>query len=187
MNDKIPDYSSFKQEPAEIGGNLMSALCFLADQQQQAEGEVERLQALLDEAKKNVQRISEHEIPKLLDGLDGKINLPDGRVITVTEKIRSGTTGDKKIVAIKWLDDNGHGAIVKRQFIIEFSRDQEEWAKEFEQMLSKSKTPLNVKKERSLHHATLEAFVRQALQDGEDIPLDTFGVYRQRFAKIKGD
>lgn len=186
-DDSIPDYSKFKDDTAPaVGGNLMAALISLADQQEAAQEEVDRLTALLDEARKNLQRITEHEIPTLMDGLEGKFNLPDGRSITVTEKIRSSATGDKKIAAIHWLDNNGHGAIVKRQFIIEFGRDQEEWAKEFEQMLSKSKTPLNVKKERSIHHATLEAFIRQALEDGEDIPLDTFGVFRQRFAKVKG-
>ena len=185
--EQIPDYSSYKDEAAPApGGNLMTALVSLADQQEAAQAEVERLTALLDEARKNLQRITEHEIPNLMEGLEGKISLPDGRAITIMEKIRSSATGDKKIAAIRWLDDHGHGAIVKRQFVIEFGRDQEDWAKEFEQTLAKSKIPLNVKKDRSIHHATLEAFIRQALEDGEDIPLDTFGVFRQRFAKVKG-
>lgn len=186
MSDNdIPDYSKFKEAAPVVGGNLMGALIDLANQQDAASAEIERLTALLDEAKQNHRRIAEHEIPQLLEGIDGKFKLPDGRVINIDEKIRSSATGDKKPAAINWLDANGKGAIVKRQFIIEFGRDQEEWAKEFEAMLAKSKTPLNVKKERSIHHATLEAFIRQSLKEGEDIPLDIFGVFRQRSAKIK--
>ena len=183
--DNIPDYSQFKEETPAPGGNLMAALNGLADQQQAAEEEVARLEALLDEAKKNLQRITEHEIPKLLDGMDGKINLPDGRTITIAEKIRASIGGDKKPIAMKWLDDHGHGNLIKRRFIVEFGRDQEEWAKKFEAQLAESDTPLNVKKERNVHWQTLDAFVREQLEEGGELPLDIFGVYRQRFAKVK--
>jgi hypothetical protein len=186
MTEEIHDYSAFKQEPDQVGGNLMSALISLADQQEAAQAEVERLEMLLDEAKKNFQRISEHEIPKLMDGIDGKLNLPDGRVVTISEKIRASITSEKKPVAFKWLDDNDHGGLIKRRFIIEFGRDQEEWAKKFEADLAKSKTPLNVKQEQNVHWQTLDAFVRQQLENGEELPLELFGVFRQRFAEIKG-
>jgi hypothetical protein len=186
VSENIPDYSEFKEETSQVGGNLMGALVSLADQQEAAQEEVERLEALLDEAKKNLQRISEHEIPKLMDGIEGKLNLPDGRVITIAEKIRASITSEKKPIAMKWLDDNDHGGLIKRRFIIEFGRDQEKWAKEFEAQLAKSKTPLNVKQERNVHWQTLDAFVREQLENGAELPLDLFGVFRQRFAKIKG-
>jgi hypothetical protein len=184
-DDSIPDYSGFKDDAPAIGGNLMVALTSLADQKQAADEEVARLEALLDEAKKNQQRITEHEIPKLMDGLEGKINLPDGRVIEVGEKIRASIGGDKKPLAMRWLDDHGHGSLIKRRFIVEFGRDQEEWAKKFEEQLEQSETPLNVKRERNVHWQTLDAFVREQLENGAELPLELFGVFRQRFAKIK--
>ena len=181
----IPDYSAFKNEEHPVGHNLMGALTSLADQHEAAQAEVERLTELLDEAKKNLQRLSEFEIPNLLDGLEGKINLPDGRTITVAEKIRASVTSDNKPRAMKWLDDNGHGGIVKRRFIIEFGRDQEDWAKRFEAQLAASETPLNVKQERNVQWQTLDAFVREQLEHGGDFPKDLFGIYRQRNTKIK--
>lgn len=186
MSD-IPDYSGYKEDAPAIGGNLMGALVDLSDQLEAADAEVERLEALLDEAKKNRQRLSEHEIPKLLDGMEGKISLPDGRTISITEKVRASVSSDRKPTAMKWLDDNGHGAIIKRRFIIEFGRDQEEWARTFKRQLSESSTPLNMKEERNVHWQTLDAFVREQLESGGDLPLDVFGVYRQRFTKIKGE
>jgi hypothetical protein len=187
MSEDIPDYSAFKEQSTIApGGNLMGALVALADEQEAAQAEVERLELLLDEAKKNLQRITEHEIPKLMDGIEGKLNLPDGRTITISEKIRASITSDKKPLAFGWLNENGHGALIKRRFIIEFGRDQEEWAKEFEKQLGQSKTPLNVKKEENVHWQTLDAFVREQLGEGSDLPLDLFGVFRQRFSKIKG-
>jgi hypothetical protein len=185
MSEDIHDYSAFKQETDQVGGNLMSALISLADQQDAAQAEVERLELLLDEAKKNHDRISQIEIPKLMDGIDGKLNLPDGRVVTISEKIRSSISSDKKSLAFKWLDENDHGGLIKRRFIIEFGRDQEEWAKKFEADLAKSKKPLNVKQEQNVHWQTLDAFVRQQLENGDELPLELFGVFRQRFANIK--
>ena len=184
MSEEIHDYSAFKQEPDQAGGNLMTALVSLADQQEAAQAEVERLEALLDEAKKNLDRISQIEIPKLMDGIDGKLNLPDGRVVTISEKIRSSISSDKKPLAFKWLDDNDHGGLIKRRFIIEFGRDQEDWAKKFEADLRKRKKPLKFDIKRGVHPSTLASFVTEQLQEGVDIPLDTFGVYRQRSSKI---
>lgn len=185
MTDQIYDYSNYEQEAQAVGDNLMGALVGLADKQEAAEAEVERLEELLKEAKSNLQRITEHEIPKLMDGLEGTINLPDGRKITIAEKIRASISGDKKPMAMRWLDDHGHGGIIKRRFIVEFGKGQEEWAKQFEEQLASSSTPLNVKKERNVHWQTLDAFVREQLENGEELPLDIFGVYRQRFAKVK--
>lgn len=184
MTTETHDYGEFKEAP-EVGGNLMSALTGLADEQQAAEEEVLRLETLLDEAKKNLKRISEFEIPNLLDGLEGKIALPDGRTVTVAEKIRASLDSDKKPLAMRWLDDNGHGGLIKRKFTIEFNRDQEEWAKKFEEQLAQSETPLNVKKEHMVHWQTLDAFVREQLETGAEIPLDLIGVFRQRNTKIK--
>lgn len=189
MATEIHDYSEFSrdtdQSRHQIGGNLIAALTDLADQLESAEELVADLEVKLEEAKKAARNLSEHEIPKLLDGMESKVTLPDKRVIEVTEKIRSSATGDRKIFAIKWLEDHGHGAMVKNQFILDFHKGQEEKVAAFEKILRDSGIHFNVKKERSIHHSTLEAFVRQSLEDGEAIPLDTFGVYRQKSTRIK--
>jgi len=180
------DYSAFAEDTApQAGDNLMAALTGLADQQEQAEAEVARLEALLDEAKTNLRRISEQEIPKLVDGMEGKLSLPDGRTIDVSEKLRCYALAENKARAMKWLDDNGYGAIVKRRFIVEFGRDQEDWAREFEQQLAQSEKPLNLKRERNVQWQTLDAWGRERLEEGDDIPSDLFQIHRIRQTKIK--
>ena len=37
----------------------------------------------------------------------------------------------------------------------------------------------------NVHPSTLAAFVREKLREGEELPLDLFGVHRQRIAKIE--
>lgn len=180
------DYSAFVEDTIpQAGDNLLAALTGLADQQEQAEAEISRLEELLNEAKTNLQRISEQEIPKLVDGMEGKLTLPDGRTIDVSEKLRCYTLTENRARAMKWLEDNGHGAIVKRRFIVEFGRDQEEWAKEFERQLAHSEKPLNLKRERNVQWQTLDAWGRERLEEGEDIPSDLFQIHRIRQTKIK--
>lgn len=180
----VPDYSEYQDENP-IGDNLMKTVTDLADKMTAAESEMEKYQALLDEAKENHRRITEKEIPEALDGLEGDIKLPDGRVIQIAEKIRTHLSADSKPAALDWLDNNGHSALVKRRFIIEFGKGEDKWADKFANDLAKRKKPLNVKRERNVHPQTLTAFVKQSLEDGEDLPLKLFGVFRQRFAKMK--
>lgn len=184
MTESEIDYSEYKDDEV-IGDNLMAVLTGLADQQEAAEAEVLRLEELLKEAKKNVLLYSETSIPQALDGLEGKFKLTDGRSITIKEDVRSGLTKENKPKGLLWLNNNGHSAIVKREFKIEFGKGDDKWADKFERDLAKRKKPLNVKRSMSVHASTLKAFVRQALEDGEDIPQKLFGVYRQRVAKIK--
>lgn len=177
------DYSEFEDDT--IGDNLMTTLISLADQLEAAESEVERLNALLSEAKKNAKRLEEEDIPNVLEGLEGDITLSDGRVLKVGTKIRINVPDTKKPTAYKWLEDNGHGALIKREFKIDFDKDQEEWANEFEESLKNRERPLNVKRSKSVHPQTMLAFVKDQLEKGTDIPKDLFGVYRQRIAKLK--
>lgn len=183
---EVPDYSGYKNpEDNQIGHNLMSALVDFADQHEACLSLIERLEEQLKEAKDNLKRIDEVEIPTLLDGIQGKINLPDGRIIEVSEKIRGNIGGDKKLPALNWLNKNGHGNLIKRKFVIEFNRDEEEKAKEFEKELREAAEEFNFKTELGVHWQTLDAFIRERLAEGDDIPLDTFGVYRQKITKVK--
>jgi hypothetical protein len=75
--------------------------------------------------------------------------------------------------------------LIKREVKVEFGKDQEEWAQELERELKGWKHPLKVDVKRGVHPSTLASFVTEQLQEGVEIPLDTFGVYRQRAAKIE--
>ena len=183
MSDQIHDYSDFKDE--ELGDNLKTVLIGLADDMEAAEAEVIRLQKLLDEAKGNARRISEEDIPRALEGLEGDFNLPDGRVVQVTQKVRANISKDNQAAAHKWMDDNGHSALIKREFTIKFSKDEDKWADKFERDLSNRKRPLDVNRKKTVHHMTLESFVRQQLAEGSDIPKELFGVHRQLYSRIK--
>lgn len=182
MNNDDYDYSDVVDE---IPTNLMNVMMQLADQQQEWEQKIERLNEELEKAKDNYREVTENQIPNALDGLEGKFALTDGRSIEVGQKIRASIAGEKKIPAIAWLDANGYGHIVKRVIAVEFKRDRQEEFDKFLDYLNKYPHPVNVKLDYSVHHMTLEAWVREMLGEGVDLPGDVFGIYRQRFSKVK--
>ncbi len=83
------------------------------------------------------------------------------------------------------VEDNKNGKLIKRTFAIEFGKGDEKWADKFERDCAQRVKPLNIKRKKGVHSGTLQAFIKKALEEGVDIPLDVFGAYRQRFAKIK--
>lgn len=166
-------------------GNLDTVLCQLADELKAANLRVEAIELELTEAKDVVKDIAEVRIPTVADGLEGKFTLSDGRVLEIREEIRTSIAGAKRVPAIEWLDRNEYGHIVKRVLAFEFKRDDQETFQRFRKAVEELNMGLVMKENFSVHHATLNAWVKEQLSEGVALPTETFGIFRQRTAKIK--
>ena len=182
MGEPTPDYSDFQKAPAE---GQLAKLSTLADQQAGAAVEVAALEAQLATAKDKLRGISERELPELMDTLGmEEFKTSSGLKISIKEIIRASIPKARKDEAFTWLDEHGHASIVKRSFAVSFGRDEEKWARKFATDLRRRKRELSVEDIKKVESATLRAFVTNQLEDGADIPLELFGVFRQRVAKI---
>lgn len=180
----MDEYGAYKDD--QLGNNAMERLQGLAEQQAAAVLRVETITQELKEAKANLQSIAEVELPDLMDELGiAEFKTSAGYDIKVTENIRGSIPKKTEADAFAWLDENGYEKLIKRQFQIEFGKNEEEWAGKFEEELTKHDRPLHIKKKRTIHPQTLWAFVSSELKEGTEIPMELFGVYRQRIAKIK--
>lgn len=179
------EYAGFRDEP---GANFKAVLRSLADEYLEAEAEVTRAEEALEKAKANKKDISEIRIPQATEGMDGKFDLGDGRELQLKEEIRASIAGEKKDPAIRWLDENDYGHIVKRQVIIEFAKGDTERCDQFLKAVKSLESELGtlvVKTNFSVHNATLVSWVKEQLGEGVDLPVDVFGIFRQRTAKVK--
>ena len=176
-------YAAFKDEG--IPSNQLVVLRQLTDEMQYAEKAVEAAEIILETAKDTLKNIVENSIPSAVDGLDGIFDLKDGRTLTIKEEIRSSIAKEKRVPAIKWLDEHDYGHIVKRQLIFEFTKADQKKFEEFVVFIKKSKLPVNMKENFSVHHATLNSWVKERLSEGDILPTEVFGIYRQRTAKVK--
>lgn len=186
MSASAYDYSDYEDSQPVVGDNMLARLSGLATDQAHAEARVLRLDEELKEAKETLRHISENQLPELMEeaGME-TFSTSDGLGISINSVIRGSIPKSTAGQAFMWLEENGHGRLIKRTFTIDFGKDDDKWANRFERDLARRKKPLNVKRKKAVHPSTLTAFVRSQLEEGVAIPMTTFGVYRQRVSKVK--
>lgn len=131
-----------------------------------------------------VQDLEENLIPEAMAeaGVDA-FTTSDGREISIKDFVHTAITGANKEAAHRWLEENGHGGMIKRVVSVSFNKEQGEEAKELVQRLS-GDFPA-VKQDQAVHASTLKAWVTRRLEDGDDFPQELFSVYVKKVAKIK--
>jgi len=156
-------------------------LAELAAQQMVAEAKVEDVEVELQKAKSALRDIAVKQIPELMDevGIE-EFTTTTGLHITVIEAIRASITKEKRAKAMEWLKEHGYGKLIKHNFTLApQSPDQAEAMRE-----KLDAFELEYKDSPTVHPSTLSAWVRGKLEDGEDIPLELLGVFRQRASKV---
>ena len=182
MSDK---YASFRDEP---DANFKIMLRSLADEYIEAEEKVTKAEEALETALAVRKDIASHRIPQATEGMDGKFDLGDGRELILKEDIRASIARERRIPAINWLDEHDYGHIVKRQVIVEFGKGDTERCEAFLEAVKELEGKLGtlvVKTNYNVHPATLTSWVKEQLSEGVDLPIDVFGIFRQRVAKVK--
>jgi phosphoenolpyruvate-protein kinase (PTS system EI component) len=132
----------------------------------------ERISLLVERAKDTARRIAETEtylkarqedyrevterqIPALMAELGlADVTLTDGTKVAVSEDIKASITQEKQDAAFLWLQENGHGGMIK----------------------TVTKT--------SVHPQSLMALMRELLERGDNVPLETFSIFRYTKTKI---
>jgi len=185
INDLANEYAS---DAAEADGpkadNVMVRLGKLAEKQADAEQVLLKAQEAVEIAKKAVDQIAERELPQAMEELGMEMfQTSSGLVIKIKESIRASIPKNSKGRALQWLREHGHAALIKRCVSIEFGRDDDDAAKALaDELLNRG---LIVEDEANVHTQTLAAFVREALAEGKEIPMDLLGVFRQRKSVIE--
>lgn len=165
------------------GEDVLSTLSRLANEQIQLEKQIAAKEQELKELQKQLDVIADVQIPELMDSVGMKeCKTKEGLPVKVVEKVRASITGAKNAMAIQWLEEHGFGNIIKRDITVPFNKDEEERAFKFLRLAEENHFMAAVANK--VHPQTLEAFVREQLAAGTEIPLDTFGVYTTKRAKI---
>lgn len=179
MND-TSGYLDYAQ-PATEGGSL-AQLSLLAEQQAQAQSKVAQLEAQLAEARDELKDLAERQVPELMDSVGiSEFKTSSGLKIKIDETIRASISKVNAARAFTWLKDHGHAALIKSKVSVAFGKGQEGDAEALAKQLSES---FEVEMNTTVHPQTLGAWVRERLGEGEEVPLELFGVHRQRVSKI---
>ena len=149
------------------------------------EDAISEVEDRLADLKRQKRKLAEIEIPDVMNEVGLKeFKLTNGLKVNIKNVFTGKITQENADEAFKWLDEHGHGGIVKGQVVIPFRLDApketirkiEEFA---EQMGYTAEEKLQV------HHMTLSAFIKDRIMNGDpDFPRELFNVWAGFSTKI---
>lgn len=165
------------------GEGELSELTRLADQLEQYELEVAQAEEVLKAAQQKRDHLAQHVIPERMQACgQTDIGISGGRRLVLKETTKASIPNSSRIQAFRWLRENGHEALIKREIKLGFGKGKDNVAAALADDLRKQGYDFDDKV--TVHPQTLIGFVNQKLEAGEDIPFDLFGIVRLKSAKV---
>lgn len=168
----------------DVSEDALKRLSDLAHRQLELEREIGRLEYQIKELGKHHRKISEEDIPSLLDetGLS-EIRLSDGTKVLVKEDLRVSTTGKHRDAINRWLEETGHDDVIKDEVVAQFGKGEGERAA----MLMRAAAEFTdaTTRKRYVNPQTFSALLRELMAAGEEVPLEELGAYIQRRSKLE--
>ncbi len=154
-----------------------------------AEDEVEAAEARLKVLKERERKIREEDLPAALEevGLQ-KVRLATGEEVSVKLEVYCAVPVAMKPRMFQWLEDHGHGGLIKTELGLRFGRDDDE--KERLEMVARTLQDMgaNFEVKQDVHAQTMKAWLKSQLEDAEKaalFPLELFGARPVNTAKVK--
>ena len=146
--------------------------------------EIEVLNQLLKEKTERRRYLEEVEIPSLFDEAQVRgVDLKDNRRIIVEPFVHANIPKKNAEEAFDWLEENGHGDLIKQEIKARLGRGELEIARTAVKILQD--LGLSPIQEKMVAWNTLTAWAKEQLAAGTSIPLELLGIYQGKRAKIK--
>ena len=131
-------------------------------------------------------KIVEEELPDAMTSVNLRtFELEDGTNFSVKDEIFVSIREDRRAGALKWLEDNGHGDLIKHDVKVSFGRGDHESAEDLKKILGKSFKSIPYDERMNVHSGTLKVFAKERYSLGETLPEEHFSVYEASVAKVK--
>lgn len=181
MSGGIDFFEDLSQDAAPPA--TLERLVTLADEATNLAAEIDAEQAALNNKIDHLKKIKRDLIPGIMEELAlADFKMVDGRKITVSEKINASIPEEKRPAAFDWLASVECDGIIKTKVGAEFGKGEIDDANKAYKALIEA--GVNASMDRNIHPMTLNAFVKERLENGEAIPLDIFSVFEFKEAKI---
>jgi hypothetical protein len=154
----------------------IQSLSELVDEQAQLEEEISSMNEILKNMGARIKYLSEVLVPNKLDDLGmSSIKMANGLKVEVKPFYNCKILNEQ---AFAWLDENGHGGLIKTKVVQEFSRTDREKAIEF------VKENPQFKFEQGIHYQTITAFTKEVYTRNETLPEEYFQVFQGRKTRL---
>ena len=172
------------QGPKQLEASNLSHLSELANRQLQLEDDLQAAELHAKDIKAAIRKVSCSEIPQYMEQFGiSEFKLTDGSKISVVDDTYASITKDNATKAMLWLEENGHSGLIKKKLTLSFGKGEYDDAEHAKDLLNEAK--ISYDETEGVHHSTLKSWVKDMLSEGQEIPLDLFGVFQGFKTKIK--
>jgi hypothetical protein len=137
----------------------------------------------LKAAKHSLQSIRTGRLPDLMAEIQSDHFTHDGWECKLTDFVSGSLpkNPNKRAAAIKWLEKNEAGGLIKTDVNLSFGRSQYDEANELADNLIKEGHAVVLSS--GVHAQTLQAFARERIRNGDDIDCEVLGLYTGKVVK----
>ena len=171
---------------APSNSSVMQRMMRMAEEMIELEEMISGIELTLSDLKSRMNHLKIQELPDLMaeNGLS-QFRTTSGATIAVEDFV-AGTLSKEsnaRKAALDWLAMNGAADMIKTEVSVEFGKTEHNRAKDLAAKLAQDGYFVDEKE--GIHAQTLLAFVREKLRNGEEVPLETLGLYAGRKVKVK--
>jgi hypothetical protein len=186
MNDEElqPPIDYFDEVPVAPPKATLERLTNLATEARDLQVQIADDTIALGLKQEKLNKITREFIPNIMDTLAmTEFKLVDGSVVSVKDEVQCSITEERKPDAFAWLTEHNFDGIIKTKIISEFGKDEIALAQAA--LATLIRAGYVARMDRAIHPMTLKAFVKEQLEKGTNIPIETFGIFEFKQAKIK--
>ena len=149
------------------------------------------LEMQIENRKNRLSQLMNKDIPELMSEIGTNVfGVPDTRTeVRVMPYYHANIPAATAAEAYKWLEDQGHGDIIKNALHVDFNKEDAAVAKQVydrvNQMMAEYDVPAKPVLEKGVHWKTLTSFVKERIESGETLPLAILGATVGQVAKFK--
>jgi len=181
---KMMEQDSAESSVEKLDQGNLTTVAGLAKAIRAKEEEVALLEASLKNAKKELLKLSDEDLPTLLLEMGlSSLTLDDGSTVDVTQTYGASILVDNRPAAYDWLREHGYDDIIKNTVSCRFGRGEDDQASAFQALAEKE--GLLPEQKTEIHPQTLRAFVKERCEAGDDFPMELFGAWVGQRAVIK--
>lgn len=167
----------------EITGEELKSLSQLAQTQLQLEAEIAQAEEQLTRRKEMLKLLSESTIPDAMMAIGlSELTLSTGESLSIKKYYSASIPGDHLSEALAWLRKTGNDDIIKNTVNVQFGKGEDDMA-ELTVKLLRDKG-LSPEQKTFVHTMTLKSFIKERIENAQELPQELFGVFVGNKTKI---
>lgn len=178
MNDTLEQYA---QKP--LGDNILAQIAQTARDVMDAQALVAEREEALKDAQRTLRTLQHETLPELMAvaGQDA-LTTVDGLKVAMKVDTQWRPDQTQKAFTLHWLEENGHGSVIKREVKVALGKASEEEVRDLS--LKLVAMGLDPASKVDVNWMTFGALARELMARGEDVPLADMGAEITRIAKV---